>query len=98
MNQKLRTRAATVGREPKMRDRILDLIKNSDSAWTMRELAEVLEVNTTTPYRALQTLKRMSLVKSGVSIDGAVYYTNDEAYKALQEKAKEDDRYISLDQ
>lgn len=97
MDNKLRTRSAAVGREPKMRDKILNVIKQSDSAWTMRELAETLEVNTTTPYRALQALKRLNLVKTGLSIDGTVYYTNEEAYQRLKEKAKEDDRYISLD-
>lgn len=98
MSKTLRTRNAKVGREPKMRDKILNIIKDSNSAWTMREIAGELGVGTTTPYRALQTLKRMNLVKTGESIDGKVFYTNEKAYEKLKEKAAEDDRYVSLEQ
>lgn len=92
MSIKLRTRKTKLGREPTLRDKLLHILAGSNEAFTVRELANMLGLAETTPFRPLRTLCSMNLIRTGESVDGTVYFINDSEYQKLQENAQKDPR------
>lgn len=56
------TRKEGRGRNPSLRDRILKLLIDSKRGMTLKEVAEALDKDETTPYRPLQDLKLSGFV------------------------------------
>lgn len=81
----IRTRNKPVGREPSLRDDILQLLIDSNSPMTAKDIAECLSVNKTTPFRPLSDLVQMKLItKNENGIDGAEYLVDTDNLIKLQ--------------
>ncbi len=81
----LRTRRKPVGREPKLRDQILDLLIDVDKPMTARDIAEYLNVHKTSPFRPLNDLIQDQLVFKDDGLDGAEYRVNKPKIVTLQQ-------------
>ena len=82
----IRTRKKSVGREPSLRDEILNLLIDYDRPMTAKDIADYLSVNKTTPFRPLADLVQMRLVnKNEEGVDGAEYSINPEEVTKLKE-------------
>lgn len=87
----IRTRKKAVGREPALRDRILELLMDTQKAMTARDIAEYLQINKTVPFRPLADLVQMNLVnRHEGGIDGTEFSIN----KATVESIKASPRRI----
>lgn len=82
----IRTRKKSVGREPSLRDEILNLLIDYERPMTAKDIADHLQVNKTTPFRPLADLVQMQLVnKNEDGIDGAEFTINHEQVAKLRE-------------
>lgn len=78
------TRVSKRGRSPSLRDQILALLADNKSGMTIREIAEVVHRDETTPFRPLKDLRQMGLVLTDDSDDGTVYFIDDEKYEEFK--------------
>lgn len=90
MTTMVRTRKKAVGREPTLRDSILQVLIDNGVPMTARDVADALGVNKTTPFRPLSDLESGGLIKKELGIDGAQYSVNADAV----EDHKKDPRRI----
>lgn len=74
------TRTSKRGRNPTLRDQILMLLAKTDKAITMKEIAQELNKDETTPFRPLKDLVLMGLVETDDSDDGMEYFLNKDKY------------------
>lgn len=80
----IRTRKKSVGREPSLRDQILDLLMDTKRKMTARDIAEHLSINKTTPFRPLADLVQMNLViRHEGGLDGTEFSANESAVEAI---------------
>lgn len=88
----LRTRKKPVGREPVLRDSILQLLVDSGGPMTARDVADVLGINKTTPFRPLNDLENEGLIKKELGVDGAQYIADLDAieiFKKIPRRVRE---------
>lgn len=88
----IRTRKKAVGREPTLRDSILQVLIDHETPMTARDVADVLGINKTTPFRPLSDLESGGLIKKELGVDGAQYSADIaaiEAYKKIPRRVRE---------
>lgn len=72
----IETRTSYFGRKPTLRDNIFNLLLKSKYPLTVREIALALRKDVTTPFRALQDLKRHKLLNTIDTDSGTAYFVN----------------------
>jgi DNA-binding IclR family transcriptional regulator len=77
------TRTSKRGRTPSLRDEILNLLACSGKAMTLKEIAEHVHRDETTPFRPLKDLKLMGLVESDNTGDTTLYSIVVEKYDEM---------------
>lgn len=77
----IRTRTKPVGREPKLRDKILKLLidraNNGMGPMTAKDIALHLQVDKSTPFRPLKELHDQGFLIKSDGIDGMQYIPDD---------------------
>jgi len=77
------TRTSKRGRTPALRDEILNLLVCSGKAMSLKEIAEHVHRDETTPFRPLKDLKLMGLVESDSTGDTTMYSIVTEKYNEM---------------
>lgn len=82
------TRVSRRGRSPSLRDQILALLHSKNEGMTIREIAEEVHRDETTPFRPLKDLQHMGLVFTDETDHGTAYFVDNSKYEEFRNNSK----------